>query len=165
MVIFESDFTDIELIKRWDEHTSISRFAGNDETLDLIFVSKRKGNKVRLVRKAASAREPFASVFRGTIKKTEQGSKIVGYFTKSILDYVFIALVFSVLFYMRYCIINRGESLKTINGLLVIAVVGSILCLYNYRSAKRKFADFISRITGRTNKWFLTKTEKKNNEN
>ncbi len=164
MVKFQSDFTEEELIQRWDEHTSISRFAGSDDTLDLIYVSKRKGNKVRLVRKAPLAREPFSSVFRGVIKKTEQGSEIVGFFSKSIFDYMVIALVFCLLFYIRYYIINRGDNVMTINSLIVFAIIGSLLCLYNYRSTKRKYADFISRITGKDNKLFMTKAEQKKNE-
>ena len=86
MIKFQSDKSVNELIEQWDEHTSISRFAGSDETMDLIYVSKRKGNKVRLVRKAPLAHEPFSPVFRGVIRESEQGSEIAGYFTKSLFD-------------------------------------------------------------------------------
>ncbi len=161
MVRFQSDKSIDELIKKWDEHTSISRFAGSDDTMDLIFVSKRKGYNVRLVRKAPLAREPFSSVFRGVIRKKERGSEIVGCFTKSIFDYFFIAAVFFMLFYIRSYIIERGNNLATVNTLIIIAIIGSVLCLCNFRSTKRKYADFISRITGKESSLFLTKSELK----
>ncbi len=164
MVKFESDYSEEKLINRWDEHTSISRFAGSDDTMDLIYVSKRNGNKIRLIRKAPLAREPFSTVFRGFIRKTEKGSEIVGIFTKSVFDYILVALILVILFYVRSYVINRGDEITTINTLLVFAIAGSLMCLYNYRTTKRKFADFISRITGKDNKLFLTKTEMKENE-
>ena len=165
MVRFQSEYSESELIARWDEHTSISRFAGSDETMDLIYVSKRKANKVRLVRKALLAREPFASVFRGKIRKTESGSEIVGFFTKSLFDYAIIAAIISFLFYFRAYVIERGDSISTANTLIVIAIAASVLCVYNFRSTKRKYAEFISRITGKSNRLFLSKSELDNLKN
>ena len=60
MHTFESRYSKDELISRWDEFTSPARFAGTDDVMDLIFVSKRKGNKVRLVKRARTKRDPFA---------------------------------------------------------------------------------------------------------
>lgn len=165
MVRFESDLSPEILLNKWDEHTSIARFAGSDDTMDLIFMSKRKGNKVKLVRKARFAYEPFSSVFRGKIVKTEKGSEIVGFFTKSFADYAIIAAVMALLFYIRSFIEARGESLNTINALLVAAIVGSVLLLINYRPTKRKYADFIYRITGKEMSLFLSKKENSDNKN
>ncbi|MBE6691738.1 MAG: hypothetical protein E7586_00185 [Ruminococcaceae bacterium] len=164
MLKFKSDKSVEELIKQWDEHTSISRFAGSDETMDLIYVSKRKGRKVRLVRKAPLAREPFSSVFRGVIREAEQGSEIAGLFTKSIFDYVLISAIFFMLFYIRSYVIQRGDSLATINTLIIFAIIGSVLCLYNFRATKRKYADFISGITGKETNLFLKKSEIKDKD-
>ena len=86
MINFQSGYSATELISRWDEYTSISRFAGSDETMDLVYISKRRGNRVKLVRKAQLSREPFSTVFRGRIKNSKNGSEIVGCFTKSLLD-------------------------------------------------------------------------------
>ena len=44
MVKFTSEYSQNTLIEKWDEYTSPARFAGSDDTMDLIFVSKRKGN-------------------------------------------------------------------------------------------------------------------------
>ncbi len=77
------------LESRWDEMTSPARFAGCDDTMDLIFVAKRSGGRVRLVRKARIAHEPFCCVFRGKISGSGSGSVIKGVFTKSVADYIF----------------------------------------------------------------------------
>lgn len=167
MVDFESDFKTEELIARWDEYTSPARFAGSDDTMDLIFVSKRNKNRVKLIRRTRSSREPFSTVFRGKITKTEQGSKISGMFTKSLLDYAAVAAIVGLLFYMRAVFAARGDSLNTIDSLIAVSIIGGGLLLYNTRAAKRKFADFIVRITGRENDKFLSKKEmaESNNEN
>lgn len=159
MIKYISNYTDVELIERWDEFTSPARFAGSDDTLDLIFIAKRKGNKLKLTRRARTASDPFASIFRGKIVKTEKGSEIVGVFTKSIFDYTIVSLILAFLFYIRTLIIDRGEPLGTINGLLVIAIIAGVFFLYNRRSEKRKYSEFIFRITGNEQPIFLSKKE------
>lgn len=159
MVDFESNLSPDELIARWDEYTSPSRFAGSDDTMDLIFVSVRKDNKVKLIRRTRSNREPFSAVFRGRIIKTEQGSKVSGVFTKSLLDYVAIVAIIGLLCYMRYVFAARGDSLNTIDSLIAFGILGGGALLYNTRAAKRKFADFIVRITGGKSNKFLSKKE------
>lgn len=164
MVKFESDFSPEILKERWDDYTSPARFAGNDDTMDLIFVSKRKNEKIRLVRRARAAFEPFACVFRGKIKKTGQGSEIVGVFTKSWIDYIVISGIFALLFYIRSLIEARGTSLGTINSLLIFAIAFAFVLLTNRRSSKRKYAEFIYRVTGKDMQLFKTKSEEKENE-
>lgn len=159
MLDFNSDYNADELSERWDEFTSPSRFAGSDEMLDLVFVSNRKDNKVKLVRRAKTNREPFSCVFRGKIEENGFGSKISGFFTKSIFDYAAIGAILALLYYIRCLILERGESPKTINILLIFAIVAGIALLYNTRASRRKYCEFISRITGKENKHFLSKKE------
>ena len=160
MITFKSKYSAEELTERWDEFTSDARFAGSDENMDLIFVSKRNGENVRLVRRAKQSRDPFSCIFRGKIVSDSNGSKIKGIFTKSIFDYIVVGLILAFLFYIRHLVIERMESLNTINLLLVFAIVFGMLLLYNTRSAKRRYADFITRITGEKNIHFLTKNER-----
>ncbi len=132
--------------------------------MDLIFVSKRNGNKVRLVRRSRSKRDPFSCVFRGNIVSNGQGSEIKGMFTKSWFDYIAVALIVCMFFYIRYLVLERGESPVTVNVLLACSIIGGGLLLYNTRSAKRRFAEFISRITETPNDKFFTKKEMKEKE-
>ena len=161
---FNSRFTVDELINRWDEFTSPARFAGADEIMDLIFVSKRKGNKVRLVRRARSKREPFSCVFYGRIESKEQGSEIKGIFAKSLIDYVAVAMIVALFAYIRYVVVARGDSPVTVNVMLAASIIIGAFLLYNTRSAKRKFAEFLSCITDTENEKFKSKKELRGNQ-
>ena len=164
MVNYCSDYLAEELIERWDEYTSPARFAGSDDMMDLIFVSKRNGDRVRLVQRSRTSRDPFACVFRGRIKENRQGSQISGVFTKAIVDYAVVAAVWALLFYIRSYIIERGDSLSTINVLLGCALVIGVALLYNTRRARLRYSEFISRIVGKENTLFLPKSnEEKGN--
>ncbi len=157
MIRYTSKFSKKELKERWDEYTSPARFAGSDATMDLIFTAQRNGSRVKLVRRARLARDPFSSVFCGRIKKTEQGSEISGYFRKSIFDYFFVGIILALLFYIRSFIVERGDSLNTINTLLICGIVVGALLLRNSRSAKRKYSEFIFKITDNEMAMFLSK--------
>ncbi len=163
MVKFPSDYSAEELSQRWDDYTSPARFAGSDDTMDLIFVAKRNGDKVRLVRKARTVREPFTCVFRGKIKKTEKGSEISGIFTKSLFDYILVGLLIAFMFYLRTIVIERGSPLGSVNTLLAVVIIGGLALLINYRSAKRKYAELIFRITGKELPIFLSKKQMEKN--
>ena len=165
MVRFSCDLDYEELIAKWDEHTSPARFAGSDDNMDLIFVSKRKNNSVKLVRRARSSREPFSTVFRGKIKKCGDKSEIVGFFTKTFFDYAFVTLLIGLVFYIRSVIIERAEQLTSINAILAVVIVGSLLLLINTRAAKRRYSDFICRITGFDPELFLSRKEKNEKKN
>lgn len=165
MVRYTSNFTKNELINRWDEYTSPARFAGADETLDLIFSAKRSGDSVKLTRRTKLSRDPFSPIFHGKIKSTKQGSEIVGYYTKSIIDYLLVGFVMGLLFCMRSFIIERGESLNTINSLLIIGIIGSFILLKNTRVSKRKFSELIFKITDNELPLFLNRKEIKELEN
>ncbi len=159
MIKFTSAFSAEELAERWDDYTSPARFAGNDDTMDLIFMGERNGDKVRLVRKARTVKEPFTCVFRGRIKKQEQGSVIEGVFTKSIFDYILVGLLIAFVFYIRTIIVERGGSLVSVNALLAITIISGIALLFNYRSVKRRYAEFIFRITGQELPLFRSKRD------
>lgn len=164
MVRFPSELSPEELAEKWDDYTSPARFAGNDDTMDLIFMGERSGDKVRLVRKARTVREPFTCVFRGRIKKTEKGSEIQGVFTKSLFDYVFIGLIIAFMLYIRTIVVERGSSLVSVNALLAITIIGGVALLLNYRSAKRRYAEFIFRITGTDLPLFQSKQDTKDDK-
>ena len=154
-ISFPCEYSLEELQYRWDEFTSPARFAGSDENMDLVFVSHRKGNKVRLVRKATASKEPFTCVFSGKLNKTENGSEVVGSFRKTIFDYIIVGALLLVLFYIRMVIMSRGENLGTINILLVFALAGGTLLLRNSRRTKRLYSEFIFRITEIEKNYFL----------
>ncbi len=159
MLNFKSKLSYDELKARWDEFTSPARFAGSDDNLDLVFMSKRNDDKVKLVRRAKSTREPFSCVFRGRIKKSENGSEIVGVFTKAWIDYIFVAIVLGLMFYIRNGISERGEPMNTINAVLAFSIVAGILLLLNTRATKRRYCDFIARIADVEHRYFLKKNE------
>lgn len=157
-------YTKSELTARWDEYTSPARFAGSDETLDLIFVAKRKGDRVTLVRKAKSVHDPYASVFRGRIRSDGEKSEIVGFFTKTVFDYLFTFLVIFALLYVQITVNSRGEDPYAANVLLVAAIVIAFAVLHCSRGAKRRYTDFLTGITGTDVRLFLTRNEKKQEE-
>ena len=164
MIKLESDYSKEELLSRWDEYTSAARFAGSDETLDLIFVSKRNGDRIKLIRKSNSVHEPYAAVFRGKISGEGGRSCIKGIFTKSVLDYIFTALIIALAFVVRFYAESRGASLYTANVILAAAIIIGILLLFNYRGTKRRYTDFMCRITGRENELFRARGETKEAE-
>lgn len=134
------------LESRWDEMTSPARFAGCDDTMDLIFVAKRSGGRVRLVRKARIAHEPFCCVFRGKISGSGSGSVIKGVFTKSVADYFIVLLITALLFYIRHEVILRGSSQYTINFLIAFWLVAAVMLLYNTKRARGKHIEMLNRI-------------------
>lgn len=136
-----------KLCEKWDDKTSPSRFAGNDDNMDNIFMANRNGNKVKLVRKARNAMDPFATIFRGKICKDSNGSCIKGYFTKSILDYIIILVLLA--FDLYICISSYLSGSLTANIIFGCIAFLAILVLLAVplKPAKRKYTEFISDIT------------------
>ena len=161
MITLPSDYSFEELVARWDDFTSPARFAGSDESLDLVYKSRRRGDKVTLVRRSDSMREPYAAVFRGKIVKTAQGSEIRGIFTKSFADYAVTAAIIALAVIIRIYAQDRADSLETANVLLAAAIIIGLLLLFNLRSAKRKYLDFICKITGKEVDLFKSRRESK----
>lgn len=164
LIILPSSYPAETLIKRWDEYTSPARFAGNDDTLDLVFTSKRRGNKVKLVRRSGTMHEPYAAVFRGNIVETDKGSEIRGIFTKSVFDYIFTFGVIILAFFIRQSAESRGAELYTSNVLLAACIIIGLFLLFNRRSAKRRYVEFMTGITGIESNQFISKRELKTKE-
>ncbi|MBO4452572.1 MAG: hypothetical protein J5793_01425 [Clostridia bacterium] len=164
MVNLYSDYSVEELCSRWDDRTAPARFAGNDDALDLVFSATRRGCRVKLIRRPVDAREPFAAVFRGKIKKAENGSVITGFFTKGVGDYVFSALCTALSFAVFRSAQIREAGVNQASMLLTACIVAAIILLYNRRSVKRQYTDFMSDITGKDPKLFLTRRERKADE-
>ncbi len=137
-----------KLIVDFNERTCEARFAGNDEVLDNIFVTRRDGDRFILVRKAKSLRDPFAAIFHGRISKTDNGTCISGYFTKSVFDYIVVALFFAFLMIIRNEVISREEPLLTVNVIIAIYMILSLSFLITFKSTKQMYIDFLKDITG-----------------
>jgi hypothetical protein len=56
-------------------------------------------------------------------------------------------------------IIDRGGDLSAVNTLLAVGIIGGALLLINTRSVKRRYAEFIFRITEEENNSFKPKKE------
>lgn len=159
MANFKSEHTKEELKRRWDEYTSPARFAGSDDHMDLIFVAKRSGDRVKLLRRARTMADPFSCVFRGKICSDGERSSIKGIFTKRIVDYFSVLILLAIMFFMRSEVIAHGDDPYTINVLIAASSVLGLLLLYNSRRSKRYYADFIARITDKEHGLFLSKRE------
>ena len=107
---------------------------------------KRSGGRVRLVRKARIAHEPFCCVFRGKISGSGSGSVIKGVFTKSVADYFIVLLITALLSYIRHEVILRGSSQYTINFLIAFWLVAAVMLLYNTKRARGKYIEMLNRI-------------------
>lgn len=162
MLKIKSKLTLDELKYSWDEHTSPARFAGSDETMDLVYVAKRKKDKVVLVRRATHSHEPFSCVFRGRLEEDGTNSAISGRFTKSCFDYIALAVLYAILFYVRYVIISRGNSVNTINTVLAFSIVAGLLLLYNTRGTKRRYCEFLARIAETENTFYIKRNNTEN---
>ena len=150
----KSDYSPDELVRRWDEFTSPERFAGNDE-IELVFVGKRKGRSVKLIRRSKVRFEPYATVFRGKIYDNGSSGSVKGVFTKTVFSYIITALIIAAVFIMRLKAAERGSDLSAVNTILAVSVIAGILLLLNYRRTKRRYVDFICRITGRETDKFI----------
>ncbi|MDL2286981.1 hypothetical protein LJB90_00220 [Eubacteriales bacterium OttesenSCG-928-G02] len=141
---YKSNRTKNEIIKKWDEVFSPERFAGADETMDPIFISKRKNNSVKLVRRTQAAYDPFATVFRGKILDTENGSVIKGFYTKQLIDYI-ICMIFAFFFII---IVTSDISPFTTNEILIssgVILAVFIFFLYPSKKTKSKYDDYIQK--------------------
>ena len=146
-MIFKSDYGKNELIARFDDLTSEARFAGADEQNDWIFLSTRKGDKIKIIRKPKNAYDPFASVFRGRIVGVENGSEIRGFYTKSLPDYIFSLFVFSIYYTVCFNYYASADD-KTVSLSLMIAGAAVLLLLFSSLPHTRKrYGDFIRRVT------------------
>lgn len=146
MIILESEHNENELIQRWDERIKPSRFAGNDDAMDLYFSGYRNGRRIKLVRRSGISRDPFSAIFRGKINKTEEGSEIRGFFTKGYLDYIIVAFGLAFIFTIYMVVKSRGSSLTAINALLIASLFFAVLLLFVWRGSKKRYIEFLKDI-------------------
>lgn len=146
MLFLKSAYSAERLTVRWDERTSLSRFAGNDELMDNIFVAKRKGDRVILIRKARSAWDPFATVFRGRIVSSDGGSAIKGHFTKRLSDYCLLLLLLLADGYFCLRLREMGKlGVSAAAGCLVFAAILLLLAV-PLRAPRRRYRTFLKDI-------------------
>ena len=102
-MVFKSDHDVNTLKERWDDKTAFKNFAGGDDYLDNVFISRRYGSIVCLKSKPLSAHNLFGAVYWGIIHcKKDGGSKITGFFGISLTD-----LIITAAFYLLYGSITR----------------------------------------------------------
>ena len=145
---YESKYTKEELTERWDEYTSPARFAGANEQLDWVYNASRSGDSVRLVKKPRSSYDPYATVFRGVIEKSGEGSRIRGVYTKGVFDYVI--TLFIAVIYFGVCAVYAGRvSDRTVPYLLISAgVIVILFLLIPLPGKRRKYGELIKEVTG-----------------
>ena len=147
MTILSSNYNPEKLIARWDDRLNPARFAGNDDVLDLVFYGKRKGNKIKLMRRSGVSRDPFSSVFRGEIVGTEQGSEIRGFFTKGVIEYFIIGLILAFIYFIYREVKERFTNISWMNLILIAVFILAILSLlWTRKSTKTKYIEFIKDI-------------------
>ncbi len=147
MTVLKSSYSPQELIARWDDRLNPARFAGNDDLLDLVFCGKRKGNKIRLMRRSGVSREPLSSIFRGKIVGTAQGSEIRGFFTKGVLAYIFVGMLLAFIFFIYQEVKHRYTDISWLNiALLIIFILEILSLLRTPKGTKEKYIDFLKDI-------------------
>jgi len=146
MIKLVSEHSENELYLRFDERINPARFAGNDDVMDLYFYGSRKGSRIKLTRRTGISRDPFSTVFRGKIVRTEEGSEIRGFFTKGFLDYIFVSIGLFFIFAIYMVVKSRDASLTAINTILIASLVLAILLLNTWRGTKKRYIDFLKDI-------------------
>ena len=143
IVKFRSAYNKERLTISWDQYTNEARFAGGDDFLDLVFIAKRKGNKISLIKKSKIGASPFTTRFNGVIKDDYGTGVIEGKFSKGLADYI-AALLFVLFYsYIVYSLYQREQLISV----LLFALGGLIMFLLLKCSKKSKqiYIDFINR--------------------
>lgn len=149
----ESKLTHAELCAYWDERTSAARYAGNDGELDNVFVAKRNGDRIRLVRKARNLIDPFATVFWGRLQplpevRSENGCKSVltGFFGKSVLDYVVLAILTGIDGFIFFRALLDGTLNTTVIAGCAAFLIVFVLLAVPTKSARDKYTELLDEI-------------------
>lgn len=145
---YKSIYSKEELIKRWDEITSPSRFAGANDELDWIYNASRKGERVKLVKKPKASYDPYATVFRGKIEKTKNGSQIRGVFTKGLFDYIITAILSAVYFGVCGEYLSRASDRTLPLMLISVGVITVLFALIPFPGKRKKYGALIRVVTG-----------------
>lgn len=143
---FKSKYDAETLKKRWDDKTSFGNFAGGDDFLDTVFISRRYGNIVCLKSKPRSAHELFGAVYWGVISGGRSSASIHGFFGISIVD-----LIITVIFYLLYgsitgTVMRRGDE-SGAYWMIAIAVLILFFIFFTTPKTKNKYAEIIRRVT------------------
>lgn len=140
-------FSPEELAARWDDFTSPARFAGNDGEFDMLYTATRKGMRVKLLRKAAVAHSPFATVFCGEIVADARGSVLRGYFRKRVQDYIFLLLLEGLNSWMYLRAEQMGVLSTGLTTCCIAVLLLSVLLAIPLRSPRKRYTAFLKRIT------------------
>ena len=145
-MVFKSDHDVNTLKERWDDKTAFKNFAGGDDYLDNVFISRRYGSIVCLKSKPLSAHNLFGAVYWGIIHcKKDGGSKITGFFGISLTD-----LIITAAFYLLYgsitrTVLERGDE-SGAYWMIVIAAAILFFIPFTSPKTKRKYAEVINRV-------------------
>ena len=142
----KSDYTYDELCSRWDDLTAFKNYAGGDDLLDTVYISRRHGSFVSLRSKPRAAHELYGAVFYGRIKETDGGSELRGFFWLSIADTVITAILYILYAYIVRAVLDRGDDT---GAYWMIAVAAALLLLICFTSPKtrRRYRDILEKIT------------------
>lgn len=144
---YKSEFDKATLISRWDDKTSFKNFAGGDDYLDTVFISRRYGSIVCLKRKPRSAHELFGATFWGVVCKSKNGgSSIRGFFGLSIIDLVITAIFYVLYGAITQTVLKRGD----VSGAYwMIGIAAALLFMIFFTSpkTKRRYSEIIERVT------------------
>ncbi len=147
LMTFKSEYDEETLKKRWDDKTAFGNFAGGDDLLDTVFISRRYGKIVCLKCKPRSAHELFGAVYWGIITaRKDGGASIIGFFGISIVD-----LIITAIFYLLYgsitkTVISRGDQ-SGAYWMIAVAVIILFLILFTTPKTKQKYSEVIKRVT------------------
>lgn len=145
---YRSLYSKDELIQRWDDITSPARFAGANETLDWVYNSFRKGDNVKLVKKPRAAYDPYATVFRGRIEETKNGSQIRGVFTKGLFDYIITLFIAVIYFGVCAAYLSRASDRTVPLILISVGVILILFALIPFPGKRKKYGALIRQVTG-----------------
>lgn len=150
--MYKSELTKQELCQKWDEMTDPARFAGADDRTDLIYIGTRKDDRITLKRGTRSY-QVLTGVFRGRIIDTGDGkSKIDGYFTKQIADYIIFGLLFAVIYVVAGAYLMRDPLQIYRYAPIFLSFIGTWLTLRTYKKTRIRYGEFIKSITGEEGK-------------
>ena len=150
-----SKLTQEELCAFWDERTSAARYAGNDGDFDNVFVANRKDSRVRLVRKARNLIDPFATVFWGRLlplTENEEGkeegdrSVLTGWFGKSVLDYILLALLVGLDAVIFFRNLSDGSLNTTVIAGCAAFLILAVVLAVPTKGARETYSDLLSEI-------------------
>ena len=149
----ESKLTHEDLCAYWDDRTSAARYAGNDGDLDNVFIAKRKGDRIRLVRKAMNVIDPFATVFWGQLLPLPEGegkngskSVLTGFFGKSVLDYILLAVLVGVDAFVFFYNLAKGSLNTTVIAGCAAFLLVFVLLVIPTKSARERYTDLLDDV-------------------